>query len=389
MSLHVLLMAAFIASPPDSVTIPMDVEGNAPIIEVEFKTPNGKWRSARMLVDTGGGALILGSNLMNEIGAKPIGPISTEEGSRMAPVQPTGVRIGGMEVNMSDFGVVADLDSARPMPRNSVEGMVPARLLAHYDVVFDYPHRKFTLAKPGSMQHLGVKIPSPAFERTKFLRLEVGVGAEKVGFLLDTGGSFTMLSQVQMDRWNAGAAKETGAVGFANMFGGPIEANANMMRLPDLSFGGIDVKRPGAVSRPEGTFEKWMSQMMTAPIVGSIAGNVLRDFRLEIDYANGFTYWQRFGTALDADLSTVGLVLTALPDKGLEVAGVSSSAADDVKRGIRPGDILVSVDGTPFARSALAQAELALAGKPGSKKQLTIRRNGSLLLVAVTVKQIL
>jgi len=33
-----------------------------------------------------------------------------------------------------------------------------------------------------------------------------------------------------------------------------------------------------------GTFERYMSSMMTAPIVGSLAGNVLRGFRVELDY---------------------------------------------------------------------------------------------------------
>jgi hypothetical protein len=33
-----------------------------------------------------------------------------------------------------------------------------------------------------------------------------------------------------------------------------------------------------------------MSRMMTAPIVGSLAGNVLKHFRLELDYPNQTLY---------------------------------------------------------------------------------------------------
>jgi hypothetical protein len=43
-------------------------------------------------------------------------------------------------------------------------------------------------------------------------------------------------------------------------------------------------------SQREGTFERYMSSMMTAPIVGSLAGNVLERFRVELDYANEKLY---------------------------------------------------------------------------------------------------
>jgi hypothetical protein len=46
----------------------------------------------------------------------------------------------------------------------------------------------------------------------------------------------------------------------------------------------------GVTSQHEGTFEKYMSGMMKAPIVGSLAGNVLKDYRLEFDYAHETLY---------------------------------------------------------------------------------------------------
>jgi hypothetical protein len=46
----------------------------------------------------------------------------------------------------------------------------------------------------------------------------------------------------------------------------------------------------GVTSQREGVFEKMMSSMMTAPIIGSLGGNVLRHFRVELDYANQKLY---------------------------------------------------------------------------------------------------
>jgi hypothetical protein len=46
----------------------------------------------------------------------------------------------------------------------------------------------------------------------------------------------------------------------------------------------------GVVSQKAGVFEEWMSSMMTAPIVGALAGNVVKQFRVELDYPNQKLY---------------------------------------------------------------------------------------------------
>jgi hypothetical protein len=90
-------------------------------------------------------------------------------------------------------------------------------------VIFDYPARSFTLARPGSLKPRGVAIPSPISEGPCFPRIELEVGGKKYGFLLDTGASFTMVALGQLKTW----AQEhpdwkvtEGAVGRANMMGG-------------------------------------------------------------------------------------------------------------------------------------------------------------------------
>lgn len=55
-------------------------------------------------------------------------------------------------------------------------------------------------------------------------------------------------------------------------------------------WGGQPLVDFGVVSRQAGVFEKWMSSMMTAPIVGSLAGNVLKRFRVDLDYPNQKLY---------------------------------------------------------------------------------------------------
>ena len=63
-----------------------------------------------------------------------------------------------------------------------------------------------------------------------------------------------------------------------------------LLRVAKVKIGSFVLPDVAMVSRPVGIYEKFMSDMMTAPLIGAIAGNVLRDFRVEIDYRNGATY---------------------------------------------------------------------------------------------------
>lgn len=67
------------------------------------------------------------------------------------------------------------------------------------------------------------------------------------------------------------------------------------MFVPSARWGGHPLADLGVVSQREGTFERYMSPMMTAPIVGSLAGNVLKRFRVELDYANETLYLRGAG----------------------------------------------------------------------------------------------
>jgi len=62
------------------------------------------------------------------------------------------------------------------------------------------------------------------------------------------------------------------------------------MFVPGGRWGEFPLAEFGVTSQREGTFEKMMSGMMTAPIVGSLAGNVLKRFRVELDYPNEKLY---------------------------------------------------------------------------------------------------
>jgi hypothetical protein len=162
-----------------------------------------------------------------------------------------------------------------------------------------------------------------------------------------------------------------------------------MLRMPEVRLGDFVLRDVGAVTRPEGTFEKWMSNMMVAPVQGALGGNFLRQFRVEIDYAAGMTYLERSANAEPYDLDLVGLTFTQTPDNSLIVEAVSPGTDPALQDQVKPGDRLRSVDGTPVVNFSLMQIVERLRGKPGDVKKLELEREGKPYQVQARVTRLM
>jgi hypothetical protein len=360
-------------------TVPLIVEGNVPMIDLDLTGADGKTHRGRFVLDSGGGAFILTERLAQEIGLKPTGPARASDGGSYAPAPAPAASVGGMALNLKGARAAILMGQDRFDARDAADGLFPGQVLERYHVIFDYPGRKFTLAPPGSMRAHGVAIPARLRTDNGFPRIELSVGGRAFGFLLDTGASYTMISRVALEEWSsAGWPRHTGASGFANMAGGKMENEALMTRIPEMRTGELVLAGVGAVSRPEGTFEKYMSGMMPAPIVGSIAGNVLRNFRVELDYKGGMVYLERTGDADPNDMDTIGVTLRAGP--------VVSASVDLL---LHAGDKLMAVDGAPVTGKSLSQTNEMLRGKVGDKKKLEVERDGKRIEVVATVTRLM
>jgi hypothetical protein len=63
----------------------MSVEGNVPIVTLQFKRQNGTIRAARFVFDSGGGAVLFDSVLASDLVLKPSGAEIEEAGNDMRP----------------------------------------------------------------------------------------------------------------------------------------------------------------------------------------------------------------------------------------------------------------------------------------------------------------
>jgi hypothetical protein len=381
------------ASTTKSGAVPIDLQDNRVFINLTVARADGSLRKVRFQVDTGGGAMILSESLENDLGLKHSGPVVNDKGKRVQMVIAPKVRIDAMPLDLTGVPVIVPVGSKGEFtPGSGAEGFLPARVLRKYDVVFDYPAREFTMAQPGVLQHRRTAVPSPIGEKSGFPRIELTVDGEKYAFLLDTGAAFTMVSETVLAKWRAAHPEWphcTGAAGAANMIGGSFDAQAEMVRVPQMQWGTLDLHGTGIVSRPAGIFEKWMTSMMPSPIVGAIAGNVLRTFRVEIDYAHSVTYLEQHSNGDVHDVDAVGLVVGARPDGSYIIGGVVKRDGQDTVQGVEAGDKLVRIGSWQVQGATLADVLSALRGRPGERKTISLDRGGKEVTVETTIAALL
>ena len=279
---------------PQQVTVPLIVEKNRPFVELTFPRPDGSKRKERFLVDSGGGAFQLTEPLARDLGLK-WGPAQSEEGHEFAVItDPVKVSVGDFPLELDPQRVGVSLGATTILPESVAppphEGLLPGYVLAKYHVVFDYPKGKFTIARPGVLKPTGASLPMPVHPLTGFPRAEMEIDGKTYGFLIDTGAAFTLVSDALLKALGGAHPdwpRHPGAYEEAVMQGGRI---LETMSVPSGRWGANQLKEFVVVSQREGTYERTMSRRITAPIMGSVAGNVLKRFRVELDYPNAKLY---------------------------------------------------------------------------------------------------
>ena len=298
----------------DRATVPLHVEGNRPFVDIALRRADGTTRNARFLVDSGGGGFLLTDQLARDLGLAR-GETMHEGDTALARVtSPVVASIGDLPLELTPDRVLVMvgkddvLPAAAPGHADGVlpghvlaryhvpghaDGVLPGHVLARYHVVFDYPGATFSIARAGALAPRGTPLPMPVSPGSGFPRTELVVDGATHGFLLDTGASFTMVSQALLERWGKAHSsweRHAGAFGGAATLGGQ---TLETMFVPDATWGGQALSRVGVTSQHVGVFEKWLSSMMTAPIEGSLAGNVLSQFRVDLDSPDQKLYLSR------------------------------------------------------------------------------------------------
>jgi len=134
---------------------------------------------------------------------------------------------------------------------------------------------------------------------------------------------------------------------------------------------------------------EWYSMKTSRPVVGFLGANVLKAYRIEIDYADSAIYFEKNVSFDPHDMDIVGIGLRPEKDGDFTVIGIVTKDGKPVVQGIEPGDILLSVDDFAVTGNTFGTVVDALRGKPGDSRILELERNGEKFKVRAEVMRLL
>lgn len=371
--LALLGMAHPAAAQAPSHVIPFELYDNR--IYLDVAGPGFAHR--RFLLDTGAQLTHYTAELVAEAGLRTSGRVGiTGTGSgriRGRYVAPATLRIGTLALPVGRgisapaellFGPVFSGTGRR------FEGVIGYDLFAAFAVEIDYGARLLRLYPRGRAPAAGDPIAIRLIDRKPYLQASLALGGAAVPALLhlDTGfggalglnGRFVAQNDL-VARVGPTLAAVTRGVGGAT--------EARLARIDALRFG------PIVVARPIVSLALAQGAGVRAESAGRIGGELLRRYRVTIDYAGRVVRLAPGAAAearFEADMSGIAFLLA--PDGGFAAASVAPGSAA-AEAGVREGDRLLALDGRPAAEMTLEAVRAALR-EDGARRRLLLLREG-------------
>jgi hypothetical protein len=365
-----------------SGTVPLVLDGNRVYAQVEFINARGKPRNALVFVDLGSPSMILSKDLYGELN---IGSNKT-----------LGLRMGKMTIAIDSADVATDAWLPFSIGQDrKVEALLPAGVLQKYQVRFDYSARTLTLAQPATLRLQGTAVPFRLNAKTGLIAIEAKIDGQTYPITIDNGSGYSWIREATAQQWlpkHPDWQRGIGAVGPSNMrmADDGIETAGVLVRIPVMKIGTLSVESVGALAiSPDNhghDFMDWYSMKNAAPVIGWLGGNVLRHFKITIDYPHKMSYWQRQSALDPHDLDYIGLTLIFKHGEYF-VAGIAAQDGRPTVVGAQVGDKVVQI-GTLQTRGASREAIFAaMHGKAGEMRSLVFERQGSRIQVETHVAE--
>jgi hypothetical protein len=378
-----------------AVTVPAIIDHNRVIINVQVPLADGSTQKVRAWVDNGNPELEMSRRLAMALGLA----VSCSDTECSAP-PPSQIYVGTTAISLT--GVKEAEIPLKPVsaaavlaPGMNVEMNLPSSVLRHYDVLVDFPDRKFSIGPPGSIHFNGVSGKVHISAENGLIQVPSQIEGKKYNLALDVGSSISFLSEELFDKVAAAhpdSPQMTGAVGPANMWGGPDETKWKVMRIDRVPFGPVFLSNVTMVALPKSILDFFEKRAGVAT-VGVLGANMLVNYRVGLDYAHSTAYFDIGRTYTFPDFDVVGLILRPDDNGGFTILGVadfegkpSITAGPD---GVQAGDRLVAVGETPVRGATMGQVWSMLGGTPEQERKLTIERGGKLFVVTTTVRHFL
>jgi hypothetical protein len=377
-----------------SGTVPFIFDDNRVFAQLEFVRPDGIVRKGYAFVDLGTPVMVLDEKLRQELQVDQKNPLRFRVGDLGISVESSNVET---ETGLGMTGA----DGKRTVP---VEAVLSASVLTNYQVIFDYARQTLTIAKPKTLEGKGDGIPCRVNEKTGLVSITAEIGGQSYAIAVDTGSAYSWVNDTVAQQWTTAHPdwkRGIGAVGEANMQTGSddAEARAEILRLPEIRLSSLKIKQIGMLgiaphvppvppvpgeSKVTGNFFDWYSKKAPEPVIGWLGGNVLKGFRVMIDFPGHTTYWEQESDLDSHDLDQVGVTLEKRSG-GYFIAGIAEKSGKPVSDSVQIGDKLIQIDDVRVSGATRGAIFAALHGEPGSIRLLILERGCHLLNVRAKV----
>jgi membrane-associated protease RseP (regulator of RpoE activity) len=341
-----------------SVTVPFTLANGHLYVDAKL---DGKG-PVRLMIDSGG------QNVLAAEAAQSLALAVKPGASAGAPgtVDVATLDIGGLALDKQAF---ASVPLAAAMKRvedvDRFGGVTGSELLRRFPTRIDYAAREITFYAPDGWHYAGAGTRVPLRFHGDVPTVDGSVDGVPGVFALSTAsrasltlGPAFVAAHGLVDKYGATLEVVAGAgVGGA--------AHAKLARAGSLALGGVEVAKPVTLlaEQPRGV-------LADPAIAGDVGNGVLSRFAVVLDYANE-TAWLEPNAAAPPDAFDRAGAFVERADKGIVVVDVVAGGPA-AKAGLKSGDVIAAVDGTPAARVTLDALRARLRGAPGTKVRLKL-----------------
>lgn len=389
MRFAIIVALAFVSSAPaqaqaapPSGTTPFVFDGNRIYAELSFVLPDRSTHRALAFVDMGSPDMELVSSLYREL--------------HLDGKHPLTFHVGALEIELPAQKVISDPGNPYSVGSDlKVEAVLPAGVLQHYQIEVDYRNRTLTLARPETIRPAGTMVPFEINPQTGLIAVQARIDNRSYFVTIDNGSAYTWFRQSTARSWledHPEWQRGVGAVGASNMMmsGEAAETQGILLRIPEINLGQLTLTQVGTLGAGPGEGPNhqdlfdWYSTKNAVPVIGWIGGNVLKAYRLTIDYPNRRMYWLLQAQPDTADLDQVGLSLKAT-DGAFIVSAIATKNGKPTVEGVQPGDRLLRINDLDATGATWGRIYDALHGVPDDVRTLILERDGRKFTVRTTV----
>ena len=387
---NLFFCSLFANTTTDSVTVPIELDHNRIIVKAGIQRRDGSIKMIKAWVDNGNPSMTITERLATELGLRTA--VDSSGTIRVIGNIPEKILIGGKEVLLKDLIQPIEVTKATSVGSGlDADINIPSAVLKNYDVVVDYPYRKFTIGSPGSIHFQGKPVHGFFNPKNFLIQIPASLDSDTFNLAFDMGTPVPFIFRDLISKWSKAHPawpSMYGAIGAANLWGAEDEPGWELLRINHMLYGGIEFSDIVAVSCPQPWLDYFIKRVgiSTAGLIGAEA---LLGYRMGIDYAHRTVYFQHLDSSVKDEMGLVGLILRPETNGRFSILGVADFKGNPSVTGAQKGDFLVKVNNNKVNGLTMGGVWSLLHGRPGTMYTLELERSGKHFTVQTRVHRFL